>query len=55
MQWQKYKKYHTRLHRKSTEFGHQVSFDGNSAIPDDIGQTFFTDETSKIKLIDFIA
>ena len=36
-------KYHKQFHRKSTGFGNQVSFDGNTAVPDDIGQTLLTD------------
>ena len=48
-------KYPTRCDRKSKGSGHQISFQGDSIIPNDIAKSFLTDEQNKTKLNEFIA
>ena len=52
---QKSIKYHTRLDRKAKGFGYQIEFDGKTIVPDNMANSFLTDEANKTKLNDFIA
>ena len=47
-------KYPTRCDRKSKGFGHQISFQGSTIIPNDINKSFLSDEENKTKLNELI-
>ena len=44
----------TRLARKSKSFGQQILFDGETQVPNDVCESFLTDEMNKTKPNEFI-
>ena len=48
-------KYPTRCDRKGKDSGHQISFQGDTILPNDLAKSFLTDEHNKTHLNQFIA
>ena len=44
----------TRLARKLKSFGQQILFDGETQVPNDVCESFLTNEINKTKLNEFI-
>ena len=44
----------TRLARKFKSFGQQILFDGETRVPNDVCESFLTNEMNKTKLNDFM-